>query len=309
MSYFRRPAYLPLFLATALGFFFLGGVSLVLAIPPGYAIPLFPAAGFALVAVLHFGTKVLPAIWIGSFAFITTVILIHNPLTPTNIFAALGIASGSALQALAGSRLIQRLLGEKWKSFASERDTLRFLVAAGPVVCTISATVSVMVQLLTGMINTSETGFVWWSWFLGDVLGTIVFAPLMIGWLYRDQKFWSDRLRLIVLPTAGMFITISLTLSSISNLQFHELEENVRGQGQKIARTLDNRIVALEEILRSLASFIKVSEDLHVDQFSSFSETILKDHPDIAALSFNPIVPNEQRQQFEDRIATSTLSI
>ncbi len=303
MPYFRWPAYLPLFLATALGFFFLGGVSLVLAIPPGYAIPLFPAAGFALVAVLHFGTKVLPAIWIGSFAFITTVILIHNPLTPTNIFAALGIASGSALQALAGSRLIQRLLDEKWKSFASERDTLRFLVAAGPVVCTISATVSVICQLQTGMINESEAGFVWWSWFLGDVLGTIVFAPLMIGWLYRDQKFWSNRFKLIILPSIAMFAVISVTLSTISNLQFNQLKTNIDEQGQKVARTLDNRIVAMQEILTSLASFIEVSQDLNADQFNRFSQSILLAHPDIAALSFNPIVPNAKRQEFEDNLA------
>jgi len=44
-----------------------GKLSLLLAIPPGYATAVWPAAGIALAAVLLCGYRVLPGVWIGSF--------------------------------------------------------------------------------------------------------------------------------------------------------------------------------------------------------------------------------------------------
>ena len=44
----------------ALGYLVLGMAGLLLAIPPGYASPVFPAAGLALACVLRFGWRALP---------------------------------------------------------------------------------------------------------------------------------------------------------------------------------------------------------------------------------------------------------
>ena len=46
----------------AFGYLLLGGAGLLLAIPPGYASPVFPAAGLALAAVLRLGWRALPGI-------------------------------------------------------------------------------------------------------------------------------------------------------------------------------------------------------------------------------------------------------
>ncbi|MFZ4860311.1 MAG: MASE1 domain-containing protein [Desulfuromonadaceae bacterium] len=47
----------------------LGALGLMLAIGPGYASPIFPAAGLALVAALLFSRRALPGIWLGSEGF------------------------------------------------------------------------------------------------------------------------------------------------------------------------------------------------------------------------------------------------
>lgn len=300
-----RQTYIFLFLVIALSFVLLSGFSLILATPPGYAIPIFPAAGFALVAMLHYGPKVLPAIWFGSLIFSCTVMFIHLPFDLSAFLTAIAISTGAALQALVGRLLVIYWLKDKWKNFESERDIVRFLIAAGPVACLISATVSSLCQFKAGMIDRSEIGFVWLNWFHGDTLGVVVLSPLMIGWLYRKNIFWSGRLKLLVLPTAAMLTVTSVTFSAVSNSQFHELQENVVEQGQKIIRTLDNRIVALQEVLTSLASFIEVTPNLDAEQFSAFSESIIDSHPDIAALSFNLILPDSERHDFEQHIAQS----
>src|SRR2546430_15178116 len=54
-------------LGLALAYFVTAKLALLLAIPPGYASAVWPAAGIALGALLVFGNRVWPGIWLGSF--------------------------------------------------------------------------------------------------------------------------------------------------------------------------------------------------------------------------------------------------
>ncbi|MGZ5689697.1 MAG: hypothetical protein ACXWIQ_18405, partial [Caldimonas sp.] len=53
---------------TALTYFATGLAALKLAIPPGFASPLYPAAGIALASVLVFGWRMLAGVALGSLA-------------------------------------------------------------------------------------------------------------------------------------------------------------------------------------------------------------------------------------------------
>jgi len=55
------------FALTAIGYVLAGLAGLSLAIPPGYASPLYPAAGVAIASVLVFGRRMLPAVLLGAF--------------------------------------------------------------------------------------------------------------------------------------------------------------------------------------------------------------------------------------------------
>src|SRR5512145_1325766 len=53
--------------ALAIGYFGTGILGLLLAVPPGYASPVWPASGIALAGLLLWDSRVWPGIWIGSF--------------------------------------------------------------------------------------------------------------------------------------------------------------------------------------------------------------------------------------------------
>src|SRR5262245_33459547 len=59
-----------------------------------------PPTGIALAAVLLFGPRVWPGVWIGAFVVNTTV--------PEPIAVAVGIATGNTLEAVAGAWLLRR---------------------------------------------------------------------------------------------------------------------------------------------------------------------------------------------------------
>ena len=55
------------FALTLLAYAAAGGLSLLIAIPPGYASPLYPAAGIGLASVLVYGRRMLGAVALGAF--------------------------------------------------------------------------------------------------------------------------------------------------------------------------------------------------------------------------------------------------
>ena len=78
-------------------------LSLLVAIPPGYATAIWPPSGIALAALLLWGNRLWPGVWLGSFAANLTV--------EGALLASTVIATGSTLQAFAIATLVRRHLG------------------------------------------------------------------------------------------------------------------------------------------------------------------------------------------------------
>jgi len=79
------------YLATALG----GGL---LALPPGYASPMWPAAGVALVALLMGGVRCWPGVLLGAFVY-----TLWLDISVEGALLAAAMAIAATLQALAGA--------------------------------------------------------------------------------------------------------------------------------------------------------------------------------------------------------------
>jgi len=75
-------------------------LSLSLAIPPGYATPVWPPSGLAVAAVLLLGKRIWPGIWAGAFA--------ANLSVEASIFSAVVIACGNTIEALVAGALAGR---------------------------------------------------------------------------------------------------------------------------------------------------------------------------------------------------------
>src|SRR5437867_9700079 len=165
-------------LGVAAGYFVAGKLALLLAIPPGYATAVWPAAGIALAGVLVWGNGVWPGILLGSF-----FVNIGASFDPTAIWksiaVAAGIGAGAAMQAVAGAFLVRRYVGVP-HPLDSERSVLKFLGLGGPVSCLVNATVAVSCLVLAGIIPLGNAAFSWWTWWVGDTIGVVIFAPLTL---------------------------------------------------------------------------------------------------------------------------------
>src|SRR6266581_166363 len=96
---------LPLIGLLAIAYIIAGKLGLMLASLHASASPVWPPAGIALAAMLLFGYRVWPAIFIGAF--------LVNVTTAGNVATSFAIAIGNTLEALAGAWLVNRFAGGK----------------------------------------------------------------------------------------------------------------------------------------------------------------------------------------------------
>ncbi len=292
--------------AVALGYALLGALGLALAIPPNYASPVFPAAGFAVGLTLRFGTSALPGIWLGSFALNTlTAWHNHNLDWGTTRVAAL-LAIGATLQALAARQLVTRWLDGQWRSLDSERAVVRFLALSGPLACLIAATIGVGTLYFSGIIGATNILFSWWNWWLGDTLGVLTFAPLTLTFLARRDATRQGRRTVIAAP---MLLTLTLVAAAFlgtTHVERTEQHDRIDDYAKRVAQALDRRLLSHHEALSSLRRLIEVTPNTTFGQFEHFTKLALEDNPDIFALSFNPYLRLDERANFEAQMAIGT---
>jgi integral membrane sensor domain MASE1 len=157
--------------------------SLLLAIPPGYASPVWPPSGIGLAALLLFGNRLWPGIWVGAAAV--------NYAVNDSIFAAITIATGNTLEALAGATLIRRSIGVPHR-FERGEDVVKF-VALSAACATIAPTVGLLPLSVANSLPWTDLVRNWLTWCQGDITGIVIVAPLLLTWCSREALHWNAR--------------------------------------------------------------------------------------------------------------------
>ena len=112
---------------TAVSYFLVGKFGLFLAIPPGYASPVWPAAGVAMAMILQFGRPAIVGTYLGSMAtndfFFHLVRHFSGHAVPASTFIlAFAIALGATIQPVIVAALIRRRF--QWPLRLSDDGTL-----------------------------------------------------------------------------------------------------------------------------------------------------------------------------------------
>jgi signal transduction histidine kinase len=154
--------------------------------------------GIAMAALLLWGVRLWPAIWIGAF--------VANAGTDAPLWTAALIATGNTLEAVAVAVILKRLQFDP--SLSRFADATRFIVAGAMAATTISATIGVMTLCGAGVQPWGRFATLWWAWWLGDALGALVVAPVLLT-VVRNSPDWPARSWLgpAIMTAVGMVAT------------------------------------------------------------------------------------------------------
>jgi signal transduction histidine kinase/integral membrane sensor domain MASE1/ActR/RegA family two-component response regulator len=144
--------------------------------------PVWPPTGVAIAALLCFGYRVTPGIFIG--ALLSNYLLTDVPLIPSA-----SIAIGNALEAVTAIYLLRQFT-EARNPFNRAFDVLKFVVFAALISTTIAATAGNLTLCISGHERWQDFSHLWLTWWSGDAVGALMATPLILSWIERPVERW-----------------------------------------------------------------------------------------------------------------------
>lgn len=165
-------------------YFGTGKIGLMLAFVHPSATAVWAPTGIALAAFLTLGYRVWPGIFLGAF--------LVNVTTEGSVATSMGIAVGNTLEGLVGAYLVNRFANGRYP-FDRPQDIFRFVALAGMLSTTVSATFGVTSLSLGGFAGWADYGSIWFTWWLGDAVGALVVASVLLLWSANPRVQWNRR--------------------------------------------------------------------------------------------------------------------
>ena len=175
--------------------------------------PVWPPTGIAISAVMLLGYRIWPAITAGA--------LLANLATGVSVATAGGIATGNTLEAIAAVYLIRRFIGFR-SPFESVANVVKFVLFASVLGTAVSATIGNLSLCLNSYSSWNDFSRLWLTWWLGDGVGALVVAPLILTWAEKSSQRWTAAH--IAEASLVMFLLAVISVITFSGLFFQDLE-------------------------------------------------------------------------------------
>jgi signal transduction histidine kinase len=170
----------------------------------GFATLVWAPSGIALAALLIRGYRVWPAIALGA--------LLVNIWAGAPIPVAIGIAVGNTLEAFAAAYALQRIPGFR-RSLDRLIDAFAFIIVAAALTTAISSTIGVISLYAGGIVPSAGIGETWRAWWLGDAIGDLLVAPILLVWSVgkpdANRETWLEAATLGVCVIAVSLVVFS----------------------------------------------------------------------------------------------------
>ena len=196
----RHPRYWFLLAGVTCAYVVAAKFGINLSVAHGVITPVWAPSGIALAALLIFGPRLWPAVFLGA--------LIANWTSEAELLVAAGIAVGNTLEAVAGAFFLRKV-GFR-NDLERVRDVLALVVLAAGLSTLISATNGVIVLSLA-LDTDGPYASDWLLWWFGDAVGILMVAPLLlVAWSHR-----TIRLRMPQILEALVLLCLLIAVSAI----------------------------------------------------------------------------------------------
>jgi PAS domain S-box-containing protein len=190
-----------LLLTTA--YFVCGKFGLSLAFVHESASAVWPPTGLALAALLLWGYRLWPGVFLGAF--------LVNITTTGSLPICLGMAAGNTGEALLGAWLVCRFAGGL-QAVQRTNTFFRFALLAGVISTALSPAVGVTSLCLGRFASWDQYQAIWLTWWLGDMVSNLILAPLVLIWVRQGIRRLKARRLLEAIGVLVVVILVSLAL-------------------------------------------------------------------------------------------------
>ncbi|XGC80005.1 ATP-binding protein [Bdellovibrio bacteriovorus] len=265
-------------------YYLAGYLSLFLALPPGYASPVWPATGLSIAALLIFGLNRFPGVFIGAL-----LVNLRTPLGFVESFPPLIIASGTTLSVIVAATLIKRWVSYP-RSFYREKDIFLFLFIAGPLAAVISATIGSFTLYKFDLVHAQHFSLNWIYWFIGDATGNILFSPLALIFAVPSRNYWIRSTKTILVPLLLLLSLIVLALNYVGHTERDKIIQEFHRRSELVSNLFEKDLQAYQSMMVTLKSFYESSETVTEKEFRDFTESYYINYPEVLTVGWISVI-------------------
>lgn len=238
----------------AISYFVTAKIGLSLSLLEHSVTVFWPPSGIALAALLLFGYRLWPGVFLGA--------LCANWVAGWPILPVVGMATGATLEALLATYLLNRHTRFTVR-LDEARDIFR-LTWLGGISALVSALIGVLCLKWVGAIewgHYAQTALFWW---MGDALGVVLFAPIVIAFFRHRHFVWTPAYRKQALLMFGVLLLMCLLI-------FTNLSQELFGRQFRVfmlvpmivwgALSFNSRIVSLMLLIISFSSMFSAASE------------------------------------------------
>lgn len=165
--------------------------------------PVWPPTGVAFAALILLGYRIWPEILIAAF------LICESASTPVK--ASIAISIGETVSVLTAAYLVNRF-ARGIKAFETAQGVFKFVLFACVVSPVIAATICIGYLYPAGFSQGPDKLFMWLTWWIGDGIGALLFAPFLILIFGSSHHRLSNREALELFAMLVGLIAVCLTV-------------------------------------------------------------------------------------------------
>ncbi|MBI5720063.1 MAG: CHASE domain-containing protein [Burkholderiales bacterium] len=230
----------------------------MLAGPPGYAAPLYPAAGIGLAAVLTWGRPAVLGVLAGAFAVNASLGWLRGQAGLALFVLPFVIALGAAAQAWLGARLVHRFVGKPLLLNEPRDIAVAGALGAG-FACLTSPSVATLALWASGAVAGPALFDTWLTWWAGDALGALIAAPMALAFIGRPAAAWRPRRRSLGVPLVAAMALLAGAMWAIAERERGHSRTAFEREADRLAVSVQQRLQLPLHALQTLVAAVRAS--------------------------------------------------
>ena len=281
----------------AIAYFIAGLFTLTLSLLPSGATPLWAPAGIALAAVLVWGYRLLPGVFLGACLIVTNLI---DPINSVASGLCLLIGFQALFHAWFGRWLLVHF--KIWPStLVFDESIIKFLLIGGMVSSFFPALLTIAVELQVGIL-TAETWLepliVWW---VGGTLGVVIFSPIVLILFATPRSVWRSRLLTVATPMLLLFFVLVTALYWGKNNDNNEIALNFDVNAKLAHSIIENELEVHKLLVQSMTAYFQNSEQVTEQEFSAYLADLSDHQSEVFAAVWIEKISDADRTIYEQK--------
>ena len=268
--------------------------------PDGNSTIVWASSGIAAAGIIFFGYRALPGVFLGSLllnldnlssAEFTSAESINFLITSSFI------GLGAVIESFTVAFIVKRFIG--YPSHLSHwKDIFILFIAAGILGAMPSPTIGVFTLYIQDVMPINDFFYSWWSWWIGNSLGIIIFTPILIAIFSPKQYISTKRKIFIATSLISVFTVVIFIFVNVGESEHERLEQNFKNIAQNSIIKVENKINGYILVVSTIRNFYGVFNEIDRDSFKKLVQKFLKKPFDVDSFYWVPKMDSNTKDQF-----------